>query len=75
MLLHSLRRTYFGLERNGVYFVFCTLLFGWKASAFVHHNLGLAITGAAPLLGVPVSQYISDRHVRQLFRQLAGTSF
>ena len=40
----------------------------------MYHNLGLGITSAAPLLGVPVSQYINDRHVGQLFPQLAGTS-
>ena len=40
----------------------------------MYHNLGLAITSAAPLLGAPVSQYINDRHVGLLFRQLAGTS-
>ena len=46
---------------------FCTLPFGWKASAFLYHNFGLVVTSAARSLGVPVSQYIDDRHVGQLF--------
>ena len=68
VLLHPSSRTFFGLEWNGVYFVFSTLPFGWKASAYIYHNLGLAVTSAARSLGVPVSQYIDDRHVGQLYR-------
>lgn len=70
----SIRRGVLILALNSVYFVFCTLPFGWKASAFIYHNLGLAVTGAARSLEVPVSQYIDDRHVGQLFRSLANTS-
>jgi len=73
-LLLSSSLTYFGLEWNDVYFVFRTLPFGWKASAFIYHNLGLFVTGAARSLGVPVSQYIDDRHVGQLFRFTARAS-
>ena len=68
VLLHSLSSTYFGLKFKGVYFVFRALPFGWKASAFIYHKLGLAVSDAARSLGVPVSQYIDDRHVGQLFR-------
>lgn len=68
VLLHPSSRTSFGLEWNGVYFVFCTLRFGWKASAYIYHNLGLAVMGAAHSFGVPESQYIDDRHVGQLYR-------
>ena len=57
-----------------MYFVFRTLPFGWKASAFIYHNLGLFVTGAARWFGVPVSQYIDDRHVGQLFRSPALAS-
>ena len=57
-----------------MYFVFRTLPFGWKASAFIYHNLGLFVTGAARLFGVPVSKYIDDRHVGQLFRSPARAS-
>ena len=67
VLLHPSSYAYFGLEWKGLYFVFRTLPFGWKASAFVYHNLGLAVSGTARSLGVPVSQYIDDRHVGQLF--------
>lgn len=73
VLLHPLSRTFFGLEWNGVYFVFCTLPFGWKASAYIYHNLGLAVTSAARSFGVPVSQYIDDRHVGQLYRAPAAS--
>ena len=57
-----------------MYFVFRTLPFGWKASAFIYHNLGLFVTGAARSFGVPVSQCIDDRHVGQLFRSPAHAS-
>jgi len=57
-----------------VYFVFRTLPFGCKASAFIYHNLSLFVTGAARSLAVPVSQYIDDRHVGQLFRSPARAS-
>ena len=57
-----------------MYFVFCTLPFGWKAIALIYHNLGLFVTGAALSLGVPASQYIDDRHVDQLFRSPVRTS-
>lgn len=49
------------------FFTFRVLPFGWKASAYLYHNLGLVVSGAARSLGVPVSQYIDDRHVGQLF--------
>ena len=52
---------------RGYYFSFCTLPFGWKASAFLYHHVGLVVTSAARSLGVPLSQYIDDRHVGQLF--------
>ena len=50
-----------------LYFLYIT--FGWKASAFLYHNLGLAVSGAASSFSVPLSQYIDDRHVGQLFVQ------
>ena len=46
---------------------FCTLPFGWKTSAYIYHNLGLAVSSSARSYGAPVSQYIDDRHVGQLF--------
>lgn len=67
VLLHPSSQTYFGFQWQGFYFTFRTLPFGWKASAFIYHKLGLAVSGAARSIGVPVSQYIDDRHVGQLF--------
>ena len=79
VLLHSSSQAYFGFQWQGFYFVFRTLPFGWKASAFIYHKLGLAVSGAARSIGVPVSQYIDDRHVGQLFtaplRMTRGPSF
>ena len=65
--LHPLSETYFGLEWKNIFFMFSTLPFGWKASAFTYHNLGLVVSQAARSFGVPLSQYIDDRHVGQLF--------
>ena len=59
-------RTYFGLEWCGRYFVYNTIPFGWKASAYLYHTIGVAATSCSPSLGVLCSQYIDDRHVGQL---------
>ena len=67
--LHPSSCTFFGLQWQGFYFTFCTLPFGWKASAFLYHNLGLAVSGAARSFGVPLAQYIDDRHLGQLLVQ------
>ena len=34
---------------------------------FIYHKLGLAVLGAAQSLGVPVLQYLDDRHIGQPF--------
>lgn len=70
----SSSETYFGLEWENMFFVFRTLAFGWKASAFIYHNLALAVSHAARSFRVPLSQYIDDRHVGQLF-SLPARSF
>ena len=67
VLLHPSSQTYFGFQWYGFFFVFRTIPFGWKASAFIYHKLGLAVSGAVRSLGVPASQYIDDRQVRKLF--------
>lgn len=59
-------RTYFGLQWNGWYFVFNTLPFGWKASAYLYHSISLVPTSYICSHGVPCSQYIGDRHFEQL---------
>ena len=66
VLLSTESRTYFGLEWRGWYFVFNTLPFGWKASAYLYHSIGLVATSHIRSHGVPCSQYIDDRHFGQL---------
>ena len=58
---------FFRFSWRGYYFSFCTLPFRWKASAYLHHNVGFVVTSAAQSLGVVVSQFTDDRHVGQLF--------
>ena len=43
------------------------LLFRCFFSAFIYHKFGLAVSGAAQFIGVPVSQYVDDWLVGQLF--------
>ena len=59
-------QTLFGLEWKGCYFVYCTLHFGWKASAYIYQSVGLIATSYIRSFGVPCSQYIDDRHHGQL---------
>lgn len=66
ILLTENSQTLFGLCWEGCYFVYRTLPFGWKASAYVYHSVGLIATGYIRTLGVPCSQYIDDRHFGQL---------
>lgn len=64
--LHPRSFTFFGIEWKGWYFTYTTLPFGWKASAYIYHTIGMAATSYIRSLGVPCSQYIDDRHVGQL---------
>ena len=64
--LHPESRTYFGLEWKGFYFVYKTLPFGWKASAYVYNTISMAATCHIRSLGVPCSNYIDDKHLGQL---------
>ena len=64
--LHPSSSTFFGLEWEGWYFLYTTLPFGWKASAYLYHSIGLAVTCYVRSLGVPCSQYIDNRHHGQL---------
>lgn len=59
-------RTLFGLSWKGCYFVYCTVPFGWKASAYIYQSVGLVASSHIRSLGVPCSQYIDDRHIGQL---------
>ena len=54
--------------------MFCTLPFGRKASAYVYHTLGLAVTSAACSFGVPASRYIDDCQVGQLYQASADST-
>ena len=56
----------FGLRWDGCYFVYASLPFGWKASAYVYHSTGLVAISYIRTLKVPCSQYINDRHNGQL---------
>ena len=64
--LHPQSRTFFGLEWKGYYFVYRTLPFGWKASAYIYNSIGMAATCHIRSLGVPCSNYIDDKHLGQL---------
>ena len=79
LLLHPSSRTYFDLKWNDVYFVFRISYFvpyhlAERRVPLSNHNLGLFVSGAARSFVVPVSQYIDDRHVGQLFRSPACAS-
>ncbi len=56
---------FFGLEWQGWYFVFTTLPFGWSPSTYIYHITGLGASNIIRSKGVPISQYIDDRHVGQ----------
>ena len=73
--LHPSSSTFFGLQWKGWYFVFTTIPFGWKASAFVYHSIGMAATNYIHSLGVPCSQYIDDRHCGQLCLSFTQSSY
>ena len=49
-----------------MHYVYHTIPFGWKASAYIYHTIGMGATSYIRSLGVPCSQYIDDRHVGQL---------
>jgi ribonuclease HI len=66
VLLEASSGAFFGFQWLGWYFVFWNLAFGWKASTHLYHTLGLVVTGAILSWGVPISQYIDDRHAGQL---------
>ena len=73
--LHPSSSTFFGPQWKGWYFVFTTIPFGWKASAFAYHSNGMAATSYFRSLGVPCSQYIDDRHCGQLCLSFTQSSY
>ena len=65
-------RKLFGLCWMDWFFVYNTLPFGWSPSAYIYHTTGLGASSYIRSKGVPVSQYIDDRHVGQL--QISGST-
>ena len=59
-------KTFFGLCWQGWIFVYNTLPFGWSPSAYIYHTTGLGASHFIRSQGVPLSQYIDDRHIGQL---------
>lgn len=66
VLLTPRSSTFFGFEWEGWYFCYTTIPFGWKASAYLYHTIGMAATSYIRSFGVPCSQYIDDRHAGHL---------
>ena len=66
ILLSEDSRKFFGLFWKGLFFVHNTIPFGWSPSAYVYHTTGLGPTHFIKSKGVPLSQYIDDRHVGKL---------
>ena len=64
--LHPSSRMYFGLQWKGFYFVYASLPFGWKASAYIYHSIGMAALSHIRSMGVPSSNYIDNKHIGQL---------
>ena len=59
-------RTFFGIAWEGYFFVYNTLPFGWSPSACIYRTIGLAASHFIRSNGVPLSQYIDDRHIGQI---------
>lgn len=68
IFLSESSRKYFGVQFGGWYFVYNTIPFGFKASAYIYHSTGLVATGYCRKLGVPCLQYIDDRLILQFFQ-------
>ncbi|CAH1232991.1 Hypp551 [Branchiostoma lanceolatum] len=54
-------RTFFGFKFKDLFFVHCSLPFGWSASAYIFNTTGSVISSYARHLGVPTMLYIDDR--------------
>ena len=66
VLLSPESRPYFGFEWGGWYFTSNTIPFGWKASAYVYHSIGLLASHYFRSLRIPCSLYIDDRHTGEM---------
>ncbi|KAK2549276.1 hypothetical protein P5673_030260 [Acropora cervicornis] len=56
----------FGFEWGGWYFASSTIPFGWKASAYIYHSIGLLASHYFRSLHEPSSLYIDDRHTGKI---------
>ena len=75
VLLKESSQTYFGIQFGGWYFVYTTLPFGFKASAYIYQSLGMVATGYCRSLGVPMLQYIDDRFVGEVDVKFSESGF
>ena len=69
VLLQTASREYFGFQWSGWWFVCTTLPFGWKASPFIYHSIGLVASSYLRSTGIPCSLYIDDRLNSELVTQ------
>ena len=67
-------RKYFGVQFGGWYFTYNTIPFGFKASAYIYHTMGLAATGYCRDMGVSCLQYIDDRLVGEIMQDEGSDS-
>jgi hypothetical protein len=63
--------TFFGFEWQGVYYVYCTLSFGWQASPFIYNTLSGAVAQFLRRHGIRNLFYLDD----SLYLPLFGHSF
>lgn len=61
VLLHPESRKYFGIRFGMWYMVYNVIPFGFKASAYIYHSIGLAPVSFCRSLGVPCLLCIDDR--------------
>jgi len=66
LLLSLESRPYFGFEWGGWYFASSTIPFGWKASAYIYHSIGLLASHYFRSLHATSSLYIDDRHTGEI---------
>ena len=66
VLLSPESRPYFGFEWGGWYFTSNSIAFGWKASAYIYHSIGLLASHYFCSLRIPCSLYIDDRHTGEI---------
>ena len=64
-------QTYLGVQWSGYCFVYRTIPFGFKASAYIYHTIGMIATSYCRSLNIPVLQYIDDRLIGEWQSQAA----